>query len=256
MNVDDYFAFVRSVVDSPADDTVRLAFADFLEENGQPVRAELIRLQVEVDREMAPLRTHQHWAVSSLDTLLDPQDRDQQEWKHRVQGLNRRASALLSRHDRELRTAVPDDPSENSLLRELEGSMEGLTWWNQAYWRRGLPEVVVCSYADAVHRGADEHMYGGRPTAWARAVCRHHPVLELRVDSTDPDVIHQDGVPWYGYEYHAIPDAVFNLMNGRFGARLHHYGVGTMYVYPSREEALKNLGLATATWVREHKEKS
>ncbi|HVL15136.1 MAG TPA: TIGR02996 domain-containing protein, partial [Gemmata sp.] len=46
-------AFVAAIVASPADDTPRLVFADWLEENGRPARAELIRLQcrLEPDRE-------------------------------------------------------------------------------------------------------------------------------------------------------------------------------------------------------------
>ena len=46
-------AFIAAIVASPADDTPRLVFADWLEENGRPDRAELIRLQcrLEPDRE-------------------------------------------------------------------------------------------------------------------------------------------------------------------------------------------------------------
>jgi uncharacterized protein (TIGR02996 family) len=40
----------RAVCEHPADDTPRLVYADWLEENGQPERAEFIRLQCE-DRE-------------------------------------------------------------------------------------------------------------------------------------------------------------------------------------------------------------
>jgi uncharacterized protein (TIGR02996 family) len=40
-------AFLRSIKESPDDDGLRLIFADWLEENGQPERGELIRLQVE-----------------------------------------------------------------------------------------------------------------------------------------------------------------------------------------------------------------
>jgi uncharacterized protein (TIGR02996 family) len=47
----DYLAehesFLRAIYNAPADDTPRLVYADFLEENGDPDRAELIRTQCE-----------------------------------------------------------------------------------------------------------------------------------------------------------------------------------------------------------------
>jgi uncharacterized protein (TIGR02996 family) len=38
-------AFMRSIIEAPDDDTPRLAYADWLEENGEPARAEFIRVQ-------------------------------------------------------------------------------------------------------------------------------------------------------------------------------------------------------------------
>ena len=43
-------AFLDSIFETPEDDTVRMVYADWLEENGQPERAEFIRLQVEAAR--------------------------------------------------------------------------------------------------------------------------------------------------------------------------------------------------------------
>src|SRR5262245_41972442 len=64
---------LRDVLDHPDDDGVRLIYADWLEDNGEPDRAEFIRLQIElarmdgeaprrptlVARERALLRAHQ-----------------------------------------------------------------------------------------------------------------------------------------------------------------------------------------------------
>jgi uncharacterized protein (TIGR02996 family) len=44
-------ALLRGVIDNPDDDTPRLVMADWFEENGEPDRAEFIRLQVELARE-------------------------------------------------------------------------------------------------------------------------------------------------------------------------------------------------------------
>lgn len=43
--LDEHEAFLRAIFDAPEDDTPRLVYADFLEENGEPERAEFIRVQ-------------------------------------------------------------------------------------------------------------------------------------------------------------------------------------------------------------------
>ena len=48
--LEEHEAFLRAIFDAPADDTPRLVYADFLEENGEPERAELIRVQCELER--------------------------------------------------------------------------------------------------------------------------------------------------------------------------------------------------------------
>src|SRR5689334_17143665 len=42
--------FLQAIYQDPADDAVRLIYADWLEENGRPERAEFIRLQCEQAR--------------------------------------------------------------------------------------------------------------------------------------------------------------------------------------------------------------
>jgi uncharacterized protein (TIGR02996 family) len=69
-------ALLQSIFDNPEDDSVRLIYADWLEENGQPERADFIRIQIELakaglskerqgelrSREQALLETHrQKW---------------------------------------------------------------------------------------------------------------------------------------------------------------------------------------------------
>ena len=44
-------AFLQAVCDHPDDDTPRLVYADWLEEHGQPERAELVRVQVAIERD-------------------------------------------------------------------------------------------------------------------------------------------------------------------------------------------------------------
>jgi uncharacterized protein (TIGR02996 family) len=46
--VNERAAFTRAICENPADDTVRLVYADWLEEHGEPERAEFVRVQVEI----------------------------------------------------------------------------------------------------------------------------------------------------------------------------------------------------------------
>jgi len=46
----DHEAFLRAIFAAPADDTPRLVYADFLDEAGDPDRAEFVRAQCELDR--------------------------------------------------------------------------------------------------------------------------------------------------------------------------------------------------------------
>ena len=45
----DHAAFLRAICDNPGDDTPRLVYADFLEENGDRERAEYVRIQCEME---------------------------------------------------------------------------------------------------------------------------------------------------------------------------------------------------------------
>src|SRR5262245_19778622 len=47
----DLAAFLAAIHEAPNDDAPRLVFADWLDENGHPERAEFIRVQVEMKRE-------------------------------------------------------------------------------------------------------------------------------------------------------------------------------------------------------------
>src|SRR5262245_20887851 len=42
---------LQAILDDPDDDGVRLVYADFLEEHGQPAKAEFIRVQIELARD-------------------------------------------------------------------------------------------------------------------------------------------------------------------------------------------------------------
>lgn len=54
--LEEHEAFLRAIFDAPDDDTPRLVYADFLEDNGNPDRAELIRVQCRLAAGTAPFR--------------------------------------------------------------------------------------------------------------------------------------------------------------------------------------------------------
>jgi uncharacterized protein (TIGR02996 family) len=47
-------AFLAAIIAAPADDLPRLVYADYLDEHGDPARAEFIRLQIAEERGEAP----------------------------------------------------------------------------------------------------------------------------------------------------------------------------------------------------------
>jgi len=67
--------FVRAILADPDDDTHRLVYADWLEENGQPERAEFIRLQVE--RARRPPHDPTRWRPGERERALEPAQREQ-----------------------------------------------------------------------------------------------------------------------------------------------------------------------------------
>lgn len=163
-------AFISAIVASPDDDTLRLVFADWLDEHGQPDRAELIRLQcrLEPDRDRFDDDTinalhrqvvqllHSSWPGHV--SFRDQEDR----WFETVSGLSW-ASANLApewrrgfvetvgvhagnfiRHGRDIRRRYP-------LLRRL--IVFALNGWGERLaaceWLRGVRELeLACWYSD------------------------------------------------------------------------------------------------------------
>jgi uncharacterized protein (TIGR02996 family) len=109
-------AFLQAMVEDPDDDTPRLVYADWLDENGQPERAEFIRIQCELAARSGPgtlLRRHLDWRRSirreadtgflrNLRAALEPEEQDT-----RSQALEQRAAALLDAHGESWRAGLP-----------------------------------------------------------------------------------------------------------------------------------------------------
>lgn len=88
----DRLAFLAKILETPDDDTPRLVYADKLRDLGQWDFAEFIDVQCQLAVQLKDIQPRHR---DNLDMILDPQDGDQQRWKHRVNALRKRESELL-----------------------------------------------------------------------------------------------------------------------------------------------------------------
>lgn len=126
-------AFLRAICEDPFDDTPRLIYADWLEENGRAERAEFIRVQVEWERDFAP--------------VVQMAGAGSERWHQRRQYLVERLWVLEGSHPFRLR-CLPD------------------VW----PWRRGFAEAVALPL-DRFLREAKE-LFGSLPLLRVRLTDR------------------------------------------------------------------------------------
>lgn len=62
--------FLQALLAQPDDDTLRLAMADWLDENDQPERGEFVRVQVELARGVADRERRRHLELRQRDLLI------------------------------------------------------------------------------------------------------------------------------------------------------------------------------------------
>lgn len=110
-------SFLRAIRANPDDDTLRLVFADWLDERDDPARAEFIRVQIELD----PIR----------EQIDSP----------RVRELLEQEADLLGRHG----------PEWVGRMTDLDAAHPGFG----PVFRRGLPELVCLSLDNFLTRGGE-----------------------------------------------------------------------------------------------------
>lgn len=190
----DASALLSAIAGYPDDDVPRKMFADWCEENGQPQRAEFVRLQL---------------GLVPPDPLWPP---------------TFRADTLLSMYKGEWVKGPACTACSGwgfggggrgaACARcSMTGEVGGLTWRvipdvmplggiydmnaASATFARGFPNAVFCRLRDAWRDGA--------PTAWAQAVVRHHPVTEFGATDKFPDrdgsVRLKDPEAEYGFDW-------------------------------------------------------
>jgi uncharacterized protein (TIGR02996 family) len=257
----DALALCRAIYDNPDEDTPRLILADVLEESDAP-RAELIRVQCELepirdltlmgdqltrcawlwDRESALLAAHaDRWRAGPKCERCEGRTRIGQTFAGEMHwpacpdcfGTGD-AGGLLRRDGRDEPHPTKPDP-----------------WLYEVAYHRGMKRVHARA-ADCWTRTIvpNEDDKGGRetwaPTAWAKAVCTHHPDLcELWVADRTP---YDGGTDergrrrfWWGEE---VPGAGV-LADRAVPAPLFPDGE-----FPTADAARLALARAAALWVR------
>lgn len=144
-------ALLAAIIANPDDDTPRLVYADWLEENGQGERAEFIRVQIAqaaIAMEADPKQGVAIGADGRLTYATPPAFERHQE-------LDRRAAELLSAHDDW--DWMPDGFAENG-------------GWD---WERGFVGRVECTAAEWLAHGD--------------AIRAAHPVTRVKM-TTEPDL--------------------------------------------------------------------
>ena len=121
---------LQAIISEPAANDLRLIYADWLEENGQPERAEFIRVQIE---------------LASMDWDYERDERDDRKYAH---------YAALRGRERELLSTMLDTSSNG----RRASTMAGYLWAKEvlgrhvAVWphtfRRGFVAEVTCTLAD------------------------------------------------------------------------------------------------------------
>lgn len=168
-------------------------------------RAELIRVQCELAVELRDVAPLHH---NSLDMILDPQDREQQAWKHKVWGLQKRESDLLARV-RELpgaepkcyRCFGPDNPMEKLLWNCPVcsfGKGEYGSGRCPCTWERGFPSAVTVPTLHSVFIvpsvGSQMEL---KPTEWGRELVEKWPVTRIKVNEPEPLRWYDGLYRWY-----------------------------------------------------------
>jgi uncharacterized protein (TIGR02996 family) len=227
---------LRAILADPADDGARLAYADWLEEEGQTERAEFVRVQCElarIDREEDAW--HRPYVVNGERVTPEP-------WGT----LRRREGELLEspcvpggKTNREWWFSPFDEAGE-----EVPGDFGG-SWRRLFEWEflRGFIESVTCSCADWLAHGP--------------AVVASQPVTAVRLADREPGKTANVPPSWGWFsrrtpdselnEPSDIPPSLFDLLPN---TRAHDNWQWARRFFPTRDAAHASLSAACVRWAR------
>lgn len=237
-------ALFAAILATPADDTVRLVLADWLQENGQPDRAEFIRVQIRMSR----------WP----DRRPHPRCRDGREPAPHGYGLagyadrcrcpwctiGRREYLVSRRHIREweYEALAPLVDDEAGRRRRLQSDHA----WPMAYFRRGLvgslavaAEDLVAHAAELFRRSPVEQVWliGNTPQGFGGHPA-HEAIPEGRFGWGN-----REAAPFTG-PY--LPAPLFDLLAGH-ASRTH---LRHLKLYPTHEAAVEAASVACVRFGR------
>jgi uncharacterized protein (TIGR02996 family) len=227
----DYAALLRAVLEAPDDDAPRLVMADWLEDHGEPGRAEFVRVQVELARSKRGPR--QHWEPAG------------HKWVEKKDDCGRCRYCALRRRETELWSS-PDaidwyDPRAcglNSI--RFVGANIGYVR-PVGFVARGFVGAVECETAAFLggpcdscqgrgHHGMDPGRVAkpcqrcagtGRTPGLATALFAAHPVTAVRLVDREPRAVsdrYGEGWTWSRQPAgtipnpHTVPDVIRRLM--------------------------------------------
>ena len=176
---------LREIAASPDDDTLRLAFADWLDEHGDPAdadRAEFIRTQFSIG--------HPDWLpLGRTGTLFEREAKllaAHPEWSRcrcpRCNGRKGRTAKVNGGYDDEWIDCSTCDGAGDLFLARVDPNRSDsrkATDSRTVKFARGFPNSVTCTLAEAFAPD-------GTPTAWAIEVVRQTPVVRFRMTDVGP----------------------------------------------------------------------
>jgi len=253
-------SLMREVLERPWDDGCRKIYADYLDENGEPERAEYIRVQIELANMMIPQGLYRNAPIG----LFGDQERRFKKWGKESNWGKRRDSLL--RREVELWLQVRDSYESDGMQLVIEnGRMRDQHRPTHAVVSRGFPSAVSMTlrqfmgwscercegrgwhrYTDAAgdtDRDVCDRCESGQLPGLAAEIGRRWPVVEVTISDA---VIHESTGASYFYvgNLGAFPIEYWNRLDrlpSRYAARaaLSHACVDHM-----RERA----GLSALKW--------
>ena len=251
---------LRAILCDPGDDTARLAFADYLEENGEADRAELVRVQVELSAPPKPRAEVEREAVANFTARMSRLERGDPNLrnlvaipKHRAWAEHLRAVEGRITRSRQLCVRVG-----------LDSPMEGWEVWptpflpaQERMWAgcRGPATAHRRGFVDEVRLPAAAFTEG-----FARELFSRHPVTRVVLTDREPDpytrrndpdrVVSFDWWDWDddGDEPDRLPSPLFRVMCELFPQ--HHPHLDEWCEFPTRAAAVDALSATCVNWGR------